>query len=135
MKVTVTGAGGYIGSVLVPMLLEAGHEVTALDRFFFGETLARASAARRSRRHDSRFTTLADLEGAEALIDLVAISNDPSGEEFRNETLAINWRARATHAALAKEAGVGATSCPRPARSTASRTRRRSSTRPGRPIR
>ena len=43
MKVTVTGAGGYIGSVLVPMLLEAGHEVTALDRFFFGETLAAAS--------------------------------------------------------------------------------------------
>jgi nucleoside-diphosphate-sugar epimerase len=37
VKVTVTGAGGYIGSVLVPMLLEAGHEVTALDRFFFGE--------------------------------------------------------------------------------------------------
>ena len=105
MKVTVTGAGGYIGSVLVPMLLEAGHEVTALDRFFFGETLA-PHPALTVRRRDSRFLTVADLEGAEAVIDLVAISNDPSGEEFRNETLAINWRARASTAALAKEAGV-----------------------------
>jgi nucleoside-diphosphate-sugar epimerase len=106
VKVTVTGAGGYIGSVLVPMLLEAGHEVVALDRFFFGDTLA-AHPRLTIRRYDCRFITIADLEGAEALIDLVAISNDPSGEEFRNETLAINWRARSSTAALAKEAGVG----------------------------
>ena len=105
MKVTVTGAGGYIGSVLVPMLLAAGHEVAAHDRFFFGETLA-PHPRLTVRRQDSRFTTVADLEGSDALIDLVAISNDPSGEEFRNETLAINWRARSTHAALAKAAGV-----------------------------
>ena len=86
MKVTVTGAGGYIGSVLVPMLLAAGHEVAAHDRFFFGETLA-PHPRLTVRRQDSRFTTVADLEGSDALIDLVAISNDPSGEEFRNETL------------------------------------------------
>lgn len=105
MKITVTGAGGYIGSVLVPLLLEGGHEVAAIDRFFFGETLPDHPRLTR-RRLDSRFTTVADFEGSDALIDLVAISNDPSGEEFRNETLAINWRARASNAALAKEAGV-----------------------------
>ena len=33
----VTGAGGYIGTQLVRDLVKAGHEVTAVDRFFFGK--------------------------------------------------------------------------------------------------
>ena len=32
----VTGAGGYIGTQLVRDLVNSGHEVTAVDRFFFG---------------------------------------------------------------------------------------------------
>ena len=36
-KILVTGAGGYIGSVLVPKLLAAGYSVLAVDRFFFGK--------------------------------------------------------------------------------------------------
>jgi nucleoside-diphosphate-sugar epimerase len=36
-KVMVTGAGGYIGTQLVRDLVKAGHEVTAIDRFFFGK--------------------------------------------------------------------------------------------------
>lgn len=105
VRVMVTGAGGYIGSVLTPMLLEAGHEVVAHDRFFFGDTLPDHPELEK-RRGDSRFLTARDFKGVDAVIDLVAISNDPSGEEFRDETLAINWRARASTAALAKEAGA-----------------------------
>jgi nucleoside-diphosphate-sugar epimerase len=104
--VLVTGAGGYIGSTLVPMLLENGYQVRALDRFFFGRELLPQDPHLEIVREDARVIKPEHLAGVDYVVDLVAISNDPSGEHFQNETFAINHAARATTARLAKAAGV-----------------------------
>ncbi|MBP6343424.1 MAG: NAD-dependent epimerase/dehydratase family protein, partial [Candidatus Omnitrophica bacterium] len=38
MKILVTGAAGYIGSILTPLLLQAGHKVTAVDNFMYNQS-------------------------------------------------------------------------------------------------
>ena len=105
-RVMVTGAGGYIGTSLVPMLLEQGYSVRAVDRFFFGHELLRPDPDLEMVREDVRRLTVSDFAGIDAVIDLAAISNDPSGELFQDVTWAVNHKARVRCAELAKQAGV-----------------------------
>jgi nucleoside-diphosphate-sugar epimerase len=105
-SVLVTGAGGYIGAALVPMLLEEGYRVCALDRFFFGGDLLPEHDRLEVVKEDSRRITLDHLTGIDAVIDLVAISNDPSSELFQEATWEINWQSRVRTAQLAKQAGA-----------------------------
>ena len=107
MKVLVTGHNGYIGAVLVPMLVEAKHEVAGLDTDFFAgcdfnSGLADVAAIRK----DLRDVTVADLKSFDAIIHLAALSNDPLSDLNPECTYEINHRASVRLAQLAKAAGV-----------------------------
>ncbi|TDT43460.1 nucleoside-diphosphate-sugar epimerase [Halospina denitrificans] len=104
--VLVTGAGGYIGSVLVPKLLANGYHVRAIDRYFFGDDKLTPHEGLEIVKEDSRRLTPEHFKGIDHVIDLVAISNDPSGELFSEPTWQINHQSRAKTAEMAKQAGV-----------------------------
>ena len=103
--VVVTGGSGYIGSVLCPLLVESGYRVRVLDRFFFGNTIPDSESIEKIK-IDSRQIMQSHLEGAYAVLDLAALSNDPAGELDPVKTLDINYRARRRLQELAADVGV-----------------------------
>jgi nucleoside-diphosphate-sugar epimerase len=107
MKVLVTGHNGYIGTVLVPMLQQAGYEVHGLDTYFYSEcSIYGFSPDVPSLHMDVRDVGEHDLVGYDAVIHLAALSNDPLGDLDPELTYEINYRASVRLATLAKAAGV-----------------------------
>jgi nucleoside-diphosphate-sugar epimerase len=107
MKVLVTGHQGYIGAVMVPVLLEAGHEVVGLDTGLyeacsFGDRRRQVAGIRL----DIRDVGPRHLEGFEAVVHLAALSNDPLGDLDPQLTYDINHRASVRLARAARHAGV-----------------------------
>ncbi len=107
MRVLVTGHKGYIGTCLVPMLVQQGVEVTGLDSDLFADctfdgTLADVPEINK----DTRDVTADDLEGQDAIIHLAGLSNDPLGDYDPSLTDEINSKASIRMAELARDVGV-----------------------------
>jgi nucleoside-diphosphate-sugar epimerase len=108
MQVLVTGHKGYIGTILVPMLIGEGHDVLGLDSDLyesctFGDQFFQIIPEIKK---DIRDIELSDVAGFEAVIHLAGLSNDPLGDLNPEMTYEINFEASVKLAKLAKETGV-----------------------------
>ncbi|UCD73454.1 MAG: SDR family oxidoreductase, partial [Candidatus Bathyarchaeota archaeon] len=107
MRVLVTGHNGYIGSVLVPILLREGHDVQGLDSDLFGScSFGSSPLSIPYLQKDIRDIEDPDLRGFDAVVHLAALSNDPLGYFNPKLTYVINHKATVKLAKLSKKAGV-----------------------------
>ena len=109
--VLVTGGAGYVGSVLVPKLLGAGHKVRVLDTYYFGEQVlasVKANPNLTQIKGDLRDAQVVDnaLRGSDAVIHLACVSNDPSFELDPSLGKSINYDAFLPLVQLSKKHGV-----------------------------
>jgi nucleoside-diphosphate-sugar epimerase len=110
-RVLVTGGAGYVGSRLVPKLLEAGFPVTVLDLYLFGEDVlsaVRGDPRLREVKGDLRNPKIVEtaLEGCSSVIHLACISNDPSFELNPALGKSINYDAFRPLVKAAKNQGI-----------------------------
>ncbi len=107
MNILVTGDKGYIGAVMVPILLKEGHTVVGLDCDWFEHSaFGKPLCASPSKKKDLRDLQPSDLAGFDAVVHLAALSNDPLGDLNPALTYEINHAASVRLAKLAKENGV-----------------------------
>ncbi len=103
MKILVAGGAGYIGSVLVPKLIERGYEVDVLDLLWFDNHLPKEANVIQK---DIFSLDQGELEGYEQVIFLAGLSNDPMAEYSPKDNFIQNAAAPAYLGYLAKQAGA-----------------------------
>ena len=105
MKIFVTGACGYKGTILIPKLLEEGHHVTAFDIMWFGNNLknnVNLDIVTGDVRHIQKF----DLKGYDSVVHLSSVANDPCGDLNPKLTWEISALATMLLAENSKNSGV-----------------------------
>jgi nucleoside-diphosphate-sugar epimerase len=110
-RVVVIGGAGYVGSVLIPKLLERDYDVTVLDAFLFGNDSIVSHAGRRRLRlvrGDIRSveSVVGACKGATAIVHLGGLVGDPSCAVDHDLTLDVNLKATAVIAGVARGLGI-----------------------------
>lgn len=107
-KILVTGGAGYVGCVLVPKLLAAGHEVVVYDLMLFGSKGLPGHPRLKVVEGDIRDTALlaSHFHGVDCVIHMACISNDPSFELQPELSRTMNYDCFEPMVAAAKSAGV-----------------------------
>ena len=107
-RILVTGNLGYIGSTMVPILIDAGYEVTGFDAGYYEDCylVEQKQKLKKQIKKDLRDVTVDDLAGIDCVIHLAGLSNDPLGEFNPTLTHEINYAATMKLAECARQAGV-----------------------------
>jgi nucleoside-diphosphate-sugar epimerase len=103
MRILIAGGAGYVGSVLIPKLLDRGYKVDVVDLFWFGNHLPRQVGVLD---RDIFQLSVEDLEPYEQVIFLAGLSNDPMAEYSPNKNFVFNAAAPSYLAYIAKKAKV-----------------------------
>lgn len=103
MRILIAGGAGYVGSALIPKLLERGYQVDVVELFWFGNHLPKEVGVL----HKDIFELdTADLQGYEQVVFLAGLSNDPMAEYSPSKNFIFNAAAPAYLGYVAKNAGV-----------------------------
>ena len=103
MRILIAGGAGYIGSYLIPVMIERGYEVEVIDLMWFGNHLPDGvKVAKR----DLFGCTEKDLEIYDQIIFLAGLSNDPMAEYDPAMNFVFNAALPSFLAFTAKKAGV-----------------------------